>query len=124
MGTRMSAHADTVMLVRMRIHTFTHMHHTQSKCHPQTIEVCKTRADGLGLEAVVQDEASFTLDKDVCGLLVQYPATDGSIESYKDLADAAHAANIRVRGELDNDVRPAGAVPCTHSISYTRVSQR
>ncbi|KAF5839949.1 glycine cleavage system, P protein [Dunaliella salina] len=67
-----------------------------NKCHPQTIEVCKTRADGLGLEAVVQDETAFTLDKDVCGLLVQYPATDGSIDSYKDLADAAHAANIRV----------------------------
>jgi len=61
--------------------------------------VCKTRAEGLGLEAIVQDEGAFTLDKDVCGLLVQYPATDGSIDSYKSLADSAHAANIKVRGQ-------------------------
>ena len=71
---------------------------TQSKCHPQTVEVCKTRADGLGLEAVVQDESGFTLDKDVCGVLVQYPATDGTIDSYKAVADAAHAAGIKVGG--------------------------
>lgn len=54
-----------------------------SKCHPQTIAVCQTRADGLGLEAVVADEGSFDFGKDVCGVLVQYPATDGSIHDYK-----------------------------------------
>lgn len=58
--------------------------------------MCKTRAESLGLEAVVQEEGAFTMDKDVCGLIVQYPATDGSIDSYKSIADAAHAANIKV----------------------------
>ena len=28
-------------------------------CHPQTVEVCKTRADGLGLKVVVAKEAVF-----------------------------------------------------------------
>lgn len=55
----------------------------QSKCHPQTIAVCQTRADGLGLEAVVVDEDKFEFGKDVCGVLVQYPATDGTISDYK-----------------------------------------
>lgn len=55
----------------------------QDKCHPQTIEVCKTRASGLGLNVIVGDEAKFVLDKDVSGILLQYPATDGSIHDYK-----------------------------------------
>ncbi|PNH03089.1 Glycine dehydrogenase [decarboxylating] 1, mitochondrial [Tetrabaena socialis] len=54
-----------------------------SKCHPQTIAVCQTRAEGLGLEAVVVDEDKFTYGKDVCGVLVQYPATDGTVADYK-----------------------------------------
>jgi hypothetical protein len=70
----------------------------QSKCHPQTIAVCQTRADGLGLQAVVVDEDKFEYSKDVCGVLVQYPATDGSIHDYRGLVDKAHAAGVKVRG--------------------------
>jgi len=67
-----------------------------SKCHPQTIAVCQTRAEGLGLEAVVMDEAAFSYGKDVCGVLLQYPATDGTISDYKGLVAKAHAANVKV----------------------------
>ncbi|KAK9819612.1 hypothetical protein WJX72_000294 [[Myrmecia] bisecta] len=66
------------------------------KCHPQTIAVCQSRADGLGLEVVVSDEAAFKLDKDVSGILLQYPATDGSVRDYKALTDKAHASKIKV----------------------------
>ena len=31
----------------------------------------------------VGDEAFFSMDSDVCGILLQYPATDGSIFDYK-----------------------------------------
>ena len=68
----------------------------QSKCHPQTIAVCQTRASGLGLEVVVSDESAFEFAKDVCGILVQYPATDGTIEDYSALAKRAHDANVKV----------------------------
>ncbi|KAG2453334.1 hypothetical protein HYH02_001558 [Chlamydomonas schloesseri] len=67
-----------------------------SKCHPQTIAVCQTRAEGLGLEAVVVDEDKMAYAKDVCGVLLQYPATDGSIADYKALVAKAHAANVKV----------------------------
>jgi hypothetical protein len=59
--------------------------------------VCQTRADGLGLQAVVMDEDKFEYAKDVCGVLVQYPATDGSIHDYRGLVDKAHAAGVKVR---------------------------
>lgn len=54
----------------------------QDKCHPQTIAVCQSRAEGLGLEAVVASEDSFEITSEVSGVLVQYPATDGSISDY------------------------------------------
>jgi glycine dehydrogenase len=57
--------------------------HTQSKCHPQTIAVCQTRADGLGLIAEVVEGDAFAFGKDVCGMLVQYPDTYGSVNDYK-----------------------------------------
>ena len=55
----------------------------QDKCHPQTISVLQSRASGLGLTVEVGDEKSFTIDKDVSGVLLQYPATDGSVHDYK-----------------------------------------
>ena len=67
-----------------------------SKCHPQTIAVCKSRANGLGLEVVVSDEANFDLAKDVCGVLLQYPATDGSIHDYSTIARRCADAKVRV----------------------------
>ena len=54
----------------------------QDRCHPQTIAVCQSRAEGLGLEAIVCDEKNFDVSSDVSGVLVQYPATDGSISDY------------------------------------------
>ena len=68
----------------------------QSKCHPQTIAVCQTRAEGLGLVAEVVDEAALQYGKDVCGVLVQYPATDGTVSDYRDLVSKAHAAGVKV----------------------------
>lgn len=67
----------------------------QSKCHPQTLAVCQTRADGLGLEAVLSDEDKFVFGKDVCGVLIQYPATDGSIHDYKVRSIGAQQTALR-----------------------------
>ena len=76
--------------------------YVSNKCHPQTIAVVQTRAEGLGLEAVVGDENSFDYTaKDVCGVLVQYPATDGSIIDYKPIVSQAQANGIRVVAAAD-----------------------
>ncbi len=61
-------------------------------CHPQTIAVVETRAKWLGISVVVGNPAKFTPDASYCGVLVQYPTTDGRIECYKSLAAATRAA--------------------------------
>ncbi|CAI7740483.1 unnamed protein product, partial [Closterium sp. NIES-53] len=82
-------------------------------CHPQTIDVCLTRADGLGIEAVVGDHTKFDYSKkDVCGVLVQYPATDGTLIDYSDFVVKAHENGAKVVMATDllalTVVRPPG----------------
>ena len=59
-------------------------------CHPQTIEVVRTRAKPLGIEVKIDNFSRFKFDDTVFGALVQYPATDGAIFDYSGLAKAAH----------------------------------
>ncbi|BBN16741.1 glycine cleavage system P protein (glycine dehydrogenase) [Marchantia polymorpha subsp. ruderalis] len=66
-------------------------------CHPQTIDICITRAPGLGMNAVVANLKQFDYSsKDVCGVLVQYPATDGEVIDYSDFVKNAHAHGVKV----------------------------
>ncbi len=71
-------------------------------CHPQTIAVVKTRAESLGVRITVGDcrgnEAAGT---DICGVLVQYPTTDGRIEDYGDVCERTHAAGALVVAATD-----------------------
>jgi hypothetical protein len=53
------------------------------ECHPQNIEVVRTRARPLGIRVVVGSCDSFEFSGDVFGALVQYPATDGAIRDYR-----------------------------------------
>jgi glycine dehydrogenase len=67
-----------------------------SLCHPQTIEVVKTRAKPLNIEVIVGDHSTFDFSKKCFGALVQYPATDGGIHDYKAFSARAHAAGSLV----------------------------
>ena len=62
-----------------------------SLCFPQTVDVIKSRAEFLGIEVIVGDHNTVTLDKDFFGALLQYPAKDGSINDYKAFIDNAHS---------------------------------
>ncbi|HEY1582651.1 MAG TPA: glycine dehydrogenase (aminomethyl-transferring), partial [Chthoniobacterales bacterium] len=87
-------------------------------CHPQTIEVVRTRAQPLGIEIVVGNAATFQPNEKVFGVLLQYPTTDGAILDYEPFINLAHefgalaivAADIlaltllRPPGELGADV--------------------
>ena len=63
------------------------------ECHPQTIAVVETRASGLGVELVVGNvhTADFAGRK-YCGVLLQYPATDGTVTDLKAVVERIHAA--------------------------------
>jgi len=65
-------------------------------CHPQTIDVVKTRAVPLGIDVVAGDHTSFKFGADIFGVLVQYPATNGAIYDYRSLIEAAHQAGALV----------------------------
>ena len=64
-------------------------------CHPQTIDVVRTRARPLGLEVVVGDHRTAALDGRFFGVLVQYPDTWGSVHDYAEFFARARAAGAR-----------------------------
>jgi glycine dehydrogenase len=71
-------------------------------CHPQTIAVVKTRAESLGIELTVSDPRRVDFSAgDLCGILVQYPTTDGRIECYQQLAEEAHEAGALLVAAAD-----------------------
>ena len=70
-------------------------------CHPQTIDVLKTRGAARGITVHVQPAASFALDATVCGVLIQYPNTFGAIEDCRALVDRVHAAGALVVAASD-----------------------
>lgn len=68
-----------------------------NNCHPQTIDVCKTRADGFDLKVVTADVKDFDYSSgDVCGVLIQYPGTEGEVLDYGDFIKNAHAKGVKV----------------------------
>ncbi|MBI4625261.1 MAG: glycine dehydrogenase (aminomethyl-transferring), partial [Verrucomicrobia bacterium] len=92
-------------------------------CHPQTIDIVKTRAKPLGIEVVVGDHRTSTVGGNCFGVLVQYPDTTGSIHDFEKFFAAAHAAGaftivaadllaltlLRAPGEFDADVAVGSA---------------
>ncbi|ACA99540.1 glycine dehydrogenase [Picosynechococcus sp. PCC 7002] len=59
-------------------------------CHPQTIEVVRTRAIPLDIQVIVGDHRTFEMTDAVFGVLLQYPATDGAIFDYRAFIQKAH----------------------------------
>jgi glycine dehydrogenase len=70
-------------------------------CHPQTIDVVKTRAHALGIELVVGPHQDFQFNDRVCGALLQYPDTYGEIHDYSALVQQAHAAGALIAVATD-----------------------
>jgi glycine cleavage system P protein (glycine dehydrogenase) len=70
-------------------------------CHPQTIDVVRTRAIARGVELAIGDVRTFEFGPNVFGALVQYPTTDGAIHDYREFSEKAHAANALVVAAAD-----------------------
>ena len=63
-------------------------------CHPQTIDVLRTRAEPLGVDVLVGDHANAPAE--LFGILLQYPATTGEIEDHAALVEAVHGKGALV----------------------------
>jgi glycine dehydrogenase len=60
-------------------------------CHPQTIDVIRTRAAPLGLQVVVGEAPQLMQQHEYFAVVAQYPSTFGVIHDMAPLAATAHA---------------------------------
>ena len=93
------------------------------KCHPQTIDIVRTRAKPLNVSVVTGDHRTCDFAGKVFGVLVQYPDTTGSIHDFAAFFQKAHAAGalcvvatdllaltlLRAPGEFGADVAVGSA---------------
>ena len=70
-------------------------------CHPQTIDIVRTRARARGWTVQMGDALATTIGADVFAILVQYPATDGAVHDYRAAAERAHAVQAMVIAASD-----------------------
>ncbi|NGZ10361.1 MAG: aminomethyl-transferring glycine dehydrogenase [Nitrospira sp. LK70] len=71
-------------------------------CHPQTLAVLQTRAEPLGI--VIKTGVASSVDcsrPQLCGILLQYPATDGYVGDFSTLVTQAHEAGVLVAVATD-----------------------
>ena len=84
-----TAAAEAMTLARRGSRAASQVFFVSRHCHPQTIEVVRTRAEGLGIELVIGDEAEAL--PDCFGVLLQYPHSLGAVADYRELAGRVHA---------------------------------
>ncbi len=85
-----TAAAEAMALAKRSAKSKSNVFFVSKDVHPQTLEVLRTRADGIGIELHVGDDSEGA-SVDSFGVLLQYPNTFGRINDYKALADATHA---------------------------------
>jgi glycine dehydrogenase len=79
-----TAAAEAMALARRFAKNKSNKFLVSDQCHPQTIEVVRTRADGQGIEVIVGDAADAA-QHDIFGLLLQYPASTGAVIDHRQL---------------------------------------
>ncbi len=71
------------------------------RCHPQTIDVVRTRAQARGFRLIVGNHETFDFAQPVFGVLVQYPASDGTVADYSEFVERTHEAGALVTVATD-----------------------
>jgi glycine dehydrogenase len=65
-------------------------------CHPQTIDVIRTRAEPVGIEVVVGDVRQDFDPAQYFAVLLQYPASTGAVHDYREIVDKARGEKTLV----------------------------
>ncbi|HEY9280901.1 MAG TPA: aminomethyl-transferring glycine dehydrogenase, partial [Eoetvoesiella sp.] len=94
-----TAAAEAMGLARRGSRAKSNVFFVSQHCHPQTLEILRTRAIGLGIDVVVGDESKGL--PDCFGVLLQYPHSLGGIGDYRGLTENAHAKGAVVAVATD-----------------------
>jgi glycine dehydrogenase len=65
-------------------------------CHPQTIDVVRTRAEPIGVEVVVVEPGAGIAEAGVFGALLQYPGSSGAVRDLRPVIEQLHAQGALV----------------------------
>ncbi len=95
-----TAAAEAMTLARRSSRAKSDVFFVSRNVHPQTLEVLRTRAEPLGIQLVIDDEAKAA-DTDCFGVLLQYPDTFGTVRDYRALCTALHAQKALVAVATD-----------------------
>jgi glycine dehydrogenase len=71
------------------------------ECHPQTIDVVRTRAEPIGIDVVVGDPERDVPEDGVFGVLFQYPGTTGVVRDFQALVGRLHDRGVLVAVAAD-----------------------
>jgi glycine dehydrogenase len=85
-----------IMFHSLRKEKNAHQFFVSEECFPQTIDVLTTRSKPLGIELVIGDHSKLELNKNIFGLLVQYPSDKGELYDYRNLFQHAKENNVFV----------------------------
>ena len=95
-----TAAAEAMTLAKRSCKSKSNVFFVSRGVHPQTLEVLRTRAEAMGIELHVGDDAEAA-GVDCYGLLLQYPDTFGQVRDYRALAESAHARGALVAVATD-----------------------
>ena len=85
-----TAAAEAMALAKRVAKSRSNLFFVDENCHPQTISVVQTRAEGFGFELII-DAVDNLKQHQVFGALLQYPDTHGEIRDLRPLIDHLHA---------------------------------
>ncbi|HET6432567.1 aminomethyl-transferring glycine dehydrogenase [Dyella sp.] len=84
-----TAAAEAMTLAKRSCKSRSNLFFVSKGVHPQTLEVLHTRAEAMGIDLKIGDDAeAATVDS--FGVLLQYPDTFGQIHDYAEVAAAVH----------------------------------
>jgi len=86
-----TAAAEAMTLAKRSVKSKSDAFLVDADCHPQTIEVIRTRAQPLGIEVRVGELTALMMAGDYFGVLAQYPGSSGAVPDLRPLVDQAHA---------------------------------
>ena len=97
-----TAAAEAMTLLHsVRVNSAAASFFVSSACHPQTIDVVRTRAASQGINVIVDTADEFNPDSTYFGALLQYPDTDGAAIDFTRLIQSVHQVGGKVAMATD-----------------------